>query len=212
MYVSYVVKVYVGWVVFEIVCEVGVDVECVFVGEVECVFDVGFFGECVWYMVVNLLDVDFDYVVLCWELNFEMIVMVGVVDIIDCLCECGFDGWFCFWVNFGVGVGYYEKVMIGGYVKFGIFIDCVFDFVVDVCEEFDFVGVYVYVGSGIFGDDFLVYCELVCWMGDFVCEVGGFEFVDVGGGFGVFYCEDELLFDFVVVVDVICEVFGEVDV
>ncbi|CQR50416.1 MULTISPECIES: diaminopimelate decarboxylase [Haloferax] len=210
-HVSYAVKAHAGRAVLEAVREAGVDAECASAGEVERALDAGFPGERVRYTAVNPPDADLDHVVSRWESNPEMTVTVGAADTIDRLRERGFDGRLCLRANPGVGAGHHEKVTTGGHAKFGIPIDRVPDLATDVREEFDLVGVHAHAGSGISGDDLSAHRELVRRMGDLAREVGDLEFVDVGGGFGVPYREDEPPLDLAAVADATREALGEVD-
>ncbi|WP_396613070.1 diaminopimelate decarboxylase [Haloferax sp. S1W] len=210
-HISYAVKAHTGRAVLEAVRETGIDAECAAAGEVERALGAGFPGEQVRYTAVNPPAADLDHVVARWEENPEMTVTVGAADTIDRLRERGFDGRLCLRANPGVGAGHHEKVTTGGHAKFGIPIDRVPDIAADVRDEFDLVGVHAHAGSGISGDDLSAHRELVRRMGDLAREVGDLEFVDVGGGFGVPYRDDEPPLDLDAVADATREALGETD-
>ncbi|UVE49292.1 diaminopimelate decarboxylase [Haloferax larsenii] len=210
-HVSYAVKAHTGRAVLEAVRETGIDAECAAAGEVERALDAGFPGDRIRYTAVNPPAADLDHVISRWEENPEMTVTVGAADTIDRLRERGFDGRLCLRANPGVGAGHHEKVTTGGHAKFGIPIDRVPDIADDVRDEFDLVGVHAHAGSGISGDDLSAHRELVRRMGDLAREVGDLEFVDVGGGFGVPYRDDEPPLDLDAVADATREALGETD-
>ncbi|SEK56141.1 diaminopimelate decarboxylase [Haloferax larsenii] len=210
-HVSYAVKAHTGRAVLEAVRETGIDAECAAAGEVERALDAGFPGDRIRYTAVNPPAADLDHVVSRWEEHPEMTVTVGAADTIDRLRGRGFDGRLCLRANPGVGAGHHEKVTTGGHAKFGIPIDRVPDIAADVRDEFDLVGVHAHAGSGISGNDLSAHRELVRRMGDLAREVGDLEFVDVGGGFGVPYRDDEPPLDLDAVADATREALGETD-
>jgi diaminopimelate decarboxylase len=193
--VSYAVKAHTGQPVLRTVREAGLGAECASAGEVERAFEAGFTGERIRYTAVNPPGRDLDRVVERWRDSPELTITVGAADTVERLRERGFDGRLCVRANPGVGAGHHEKVRTGANAKFGIPIERVADLAASWAGDLDLVGVHAHAGSGISGEDLSAHRELVSRMGDLTRElesrVGALEFVDVGGGFGVPYVEDE---------------------
>ena len=213
--VRYAAKAHTGRAVLETVREAGVDVECASAGEVKRALDAGFDGAGVQYTAVNPPARDLDYVIEAWRERPDLTVTAGAADTIERLRERGFDGRLCVRVNPGVGAGHHEKVRTGAHAKFGVPYDRVPELVEDVRDEVEFVGIHAHAGSGISGDDLSNHRELVRRMGDLARDLASrgadLEFVDVGGGFGVPYREDEPPLDLPGVAEATREALGSVD-
>jgi len=213
--VSYAAKAHTGQSVLRTVREAGLDAECASAGEVERAVDAGFTGDRIRYTAVNPPDRDLDRVVDRWRANPGLTITVGAEDTVARLRERGFDGRLCVRANPGVGAGHHEKVQTGANAKFGIPIERVPDLAAAWADDFDLVGVHAHAGSGISGEDLSAHRKLVSRMGDLTREVGprvgGLEFVDVGGGFGVPYREDEPPLNLDSVADATREALGDVD-
>jgi diaminopimelate decarboxylase len=207
--VKYAVKAHTGRAVLETVREAGLGAECASAGEVVRTLDAGY--EAVQYTAVNPPAEDLDVVVSRWDAGADLTVVAGARDTLDRLRERGFDGRLAIRVNPGVGAGHHEKVTTGGHAKFGVPYDRAADTVADARADFDVVGIHAHAGSGISGDDLAEHRELVARMGDLDREVGDLEFVDVGGGFGVPYREDEPPLDLPAVATATREALGDVD-
>ncbi|OYR53014.1 diaminopimelate decarboxylase [Halorubrum sp. Ea8] len=205
--VRYAVKAHTGRAVLEAVREAGLDAECASAGEVDRALAAGFGGERLHYTAVNPPARDLDYVVGVAEAEPALTVTVGAVDTLDRLAERGYDGRVCVRVNPGVGAGHHAKVRTGGAAKFGIPYDRAAEAARDAAERFEVVGVHAHAGSGIDPDQLDSHREMVSRMGALarkLAEPDGdaagdgdapapldLEYVDVGGGFGVPYEEDE---------------------
>jgi len=212
--VRYAAKAHTGRAVLEAVREAGLGIECASAGEVERAFAAGAAGKEVQYTAVNPPDRDLDVVVDRWLSEPELTVTVGARDTVDRLRERGFDGRLCVRVNPGVGAGHHEKVTTGGHAKFGVPSSEAEAVVRDARDDFDVVGIHAHAGSGISGDDLSTHREVVRRMGDLARDVAAhvdLEFVDVGGGFGVPYREEEPPLDLSAVAEATREALGEVD-
>ncbi|MFD1634013.1 diaminopimelate decarboxylase [Haloplanus ruber] len=207
--VRYAVKAHTGQAVLEAVREAGLGAECASAGEVVRALDAGFEGA--QYTAVNPPAGDLDTVVDRWRAGADLTVVAGARDTLDRLRDRGFDGRLAIRVDPGVGAGHHEKVTTGGHAKFGVPYDRAAEVVGDARADFDVVGVHAHAGSGISGDDLSAHRELVARMGNLAREVGDLEFVDVGGGFGVPYREDEPPLDLPAVADATREALGAVD-
>ncbi|MFB6082899.1 MAG: diaminopimelate decarboxylase [Halorientalis sp.] len=213
--ISYAVKANTTRPVLETVETTGVGAECASAGEVERALAAGFAGDDVRYTAVNPPDEDLDYVVDA-AADEDLIVTVGAADTLDRLAERGFSGRLCIRANPGVGAGHHEKVSTGAAPKFGVPLDRVPDLAAEAVDRgFDLVGLHAHAGSGISGADLEAHRELVARMGelarDVISDVGNIEFVNVGGGLGVPYREDEAPLDLAAVAAATREAFGDVD-
>ncbi|MFB6154496.1 MAG: diaminopimelate decarboxylase [Haloferacaceae archaeon] len=209
--VRYAAKAHTGRAVLRTLRDAGVDVECASAGEVKRALDAGYEGAAVQYTAVNPPAEDLDHAVDRWAEHPDLTVTVGARDTADRLRERGYDGRLCVRVNPGVGAGHHEKVQTGADAKFGVPYDRAADLVADVRDEFDLVGIHAHAGSGIDASQLDAHRELVRRMGDLARAVGDLEFVDVGGGFGVPYREDEPPLDLDAVAEATWDALGEVD-
>ncbi|WP_152040298.1 diaminopimelate decarboxylase [Salinigranum salinum] len=211
--VRYAAKAHTGRAVLETVHGEGLGIECASAGEVERAFAAGASGEDVQYTAVNPPDRDLDVVVERWHDAPDLTVTVGARDTIDRLRDRGFDGRLCVRVNPGVGAGHHEKVTTGGHAKFGVPYADAESVVRDARDDFDVVGIHAHAGSGISGDDLSAHREVVRRMGDLARALSDLrlEFVDVGGGFGVPYREDEPPLDLGTVAEATRDALGDVD-
>jgi diaminopimelate decarboxylase len=199
--VRYAVKAHTGHAVLEAVREAGLDAECASAGELDRALAAGFDADRLHYTAVNPPARDLDYVVGVAEAEPDLTVTVGAVDTLDRLAERGYGGRVCIRVNPGVGAGHHEKVRTGGAAKFGIPYDRAADTARDAAERFDVVGIHAHAGSGIDPEQLDSHRELVARMGELARALVDptdenaasvdIEYVDVGGGFGVPYKEDE---------------------
>jgi len=204
--VSYAVKAHTGRAVLATVRDAGLGAECASAGEVVRAIDAGY--DAVQYTAVNPPAEDLDIVLDRWRSGVDLTVVAGARDTIDRLRDRGFDGRLALRVNPGVGAGHHEKVTTGGHAKFGVPYDRAPELLAGARADFDVVGIHAHAGSGISGDDLAAHRELVARMGDLAREVGDLEFVDVGGGFGVPYREDEPPLDLDAVADATREALG----
>ncbi len=201
--VRYAVKAHTGRAVLETVREAGLDAECASAGEVARAVAAGFDGDRIHYTAVNPPARDLDHVVDLAAREPGLTITAGAVDTLDRLAERGYDGRLCLRVNPGVGAGHHEKVRTGAAAKFGVPYDRAATVAREATERFDVVGIHAHAGSGIDPDQLDAHREFVARMGDLartLTDPGGessgggsvdLEYVDVGGGFGVPYREDE---------------------
>ncbi|RZV12453.1 diaminopimelate decarboxylase [Natrinema hispanicum] len=196
--------------------EEGAGLECASAGEVQRALAAGASGSEVHYTAVNPPARDLDWIVDTWADHPELTVTAGSEDTIDRLADRGYDGRLCLRVNPGIGAGHHEKVQTGAAAKFGVPAERAVDVLEDAADRgFDVVGIHSHVGSGVSNDQLDAHREFVARMGDLAREVseevGDLEFVDVGGGFGVPYHEDEAPLDLESVAEATREALGEVD-
>ena len=203
--IRYAVKAHTGRAVLTAVREAGLDAECASAGEVDRALAAGFGGERLHYTAVNPPARDLDYIVGVAEAESDLTITVGAVDTLDRLAERGYDGRICVRVNPGVGAGHHKKVRTGGAAKFGVPYERAAEAAREATERFEVVGIHAHAGSGIDSAQLDSHRELVARMGelarrlmlpedDDVAPVE-LEYVDVGGGFGVPYAEDESSLD-----------------
>ena len=188
----YAVKANTGRAVLETVRDAGLGAECASAGEVRRALDAGFDGADVDYTAVNPPARDLDAVVEWWDDDADLTITVGAADTLDRLRERGYDGRLCVRANPGVGAGHHEKVRTGGAAKFGVPAERVAEVVASARPDFDVVGLHAHAGSGIHGDeDLAAHREFLARVADLADDVGELEYVNVGGGFGVPYSDDE---------------------
>lgn len=177
-------------------CEQGVKVDLVLLGEIEWVLVVGYDLQQNFEDIVFIVDL-IDDVIFDWVKVLQILVNVGLIDMLSQLGEVllGYCVWLC--VNLGFGYGYSQKINIGGEnSKYGIWYSYLL-VVLEVmcCYQLQLVGIYMYIGFGVdYG-----YLEQVC--GVMVCQVVDFgqdlQVIFVGGGLLIFYCEGEEVIDIV---------------
>ena len=214
--------------VLETLHEEGIGLECASAGELEralAAVDSSTEGDVtgadVHYTAVNPPARDLDWAVDAWEEYPELTITVGAEDTLDRLEERGYDGRLCLRVNPGIGAGHHEKVQTGANAKFGVPAERAVDVLTDAAERgFDVVGIHAHVGSGVSSDQLDDHREFVSRMGNLAREVSdaiaavdgdGLEFVDVGGGFGVPYREEEEPLDLEAVAEATREAIGDID-
>ncbi|WP_254767185.1 diaminopimelate decarboxylase [Salinilacihabitans rarus] len=202
--------------VLETLLDEGAGIECAAAGEVGRALAAGAGGDRVQYTPVNPPAADLDWIVEAWADHPGLTVTAGSADTVDRLAARGYDGRLCLRVNPGVGAGHHEKVRTGADAKFGVPAErAVATLEAAADRGFDIVGIHAHVGSGVSADDLDAHREFLARMGDLAgratAAVGPLEFVDVGGGFGVPYREDEAPLDLAAVGAATREALGEVD-
>ena len=216
-HVMYAAKAHTGRAVLSALLEEGADVECAARGELLRAIDAGADPDTLQYTAVNPPAADLDYAA---ELGAEhpgLTVTAGARDTFDRLEARGYDGRVAIRVNPGIGTGHHEKVATGKDAKFGIPAGDVTEVAADVADRFDLVGLHAHVGSGVLHDDLEDHCRAIARVADMAREVLAavdvdLEFVDVGGGFGVPYREDEEPLDMDEVSGAVYEALGDLDV
>jgi diaminopimelate decarboxylase len=204
--VMYAAKANTGQAVLSTLVGAGVPIECAAAGEVERALRAGADPDAIQYTAVNPPSADLDYVVDVWHDAPGLTITAGAGTTVDRLAERGFDGRLCLRVNPGVGMGHHEKVATGSHPKFGVPYERVPELAERAAGVADLVGLHAHVGSGILGPDDLDaherFVERMSDLAERVADrVGGIEFVDLGGGFGVPYREEEPPLDLDAVAD-----------
>ncbi|WP_290812564.1 diaminopimelate decarboxylase [Halovivax sp.] len=202
--------------VFATLADEGAGVECASAGEVHRALAAGVPADRIHYTAVNPPGRDLDYVVDAAAEDDALTITAGAADTIDRLADRGYDGRLCLRVNPGIGAGHHEKVRTGADAKFGVPAERAVETLADAADRgFDVVGIHAHVGSGVSGDALEAHREFVGRVRDLARAVAGavgdLEFVDVGGGFGVPYHEDEPPIDLEGVAAATREALGEVD-
>ena len=202
--------------VLETLLAEGAGIECASAGELERALAAGAPGESLHYTAVNPPARDLEYAVDVAADHPRLTVVAGATDTIDRLGERGYDGRLALRVNPGVGAGHHEKVRVGADAKFGVPYDRAVEVLADAAGRgFDVVGLHAHVGSGVSGEALEAHREFVSRMGELARtverELGDLEFLDVGGGFGVPYRDDEESLDLAAVAEATREALGGVD-
>jgi diaminopimelate decarboxylase len=214
-HVMYAAKAHTGQAVLSALLDAGADIECAAAGELKRAIEAGADPDTLQYTAVNPPDADLDYAVELAADHPGLTITGGARDTFDRLEDRGYDGRVAIRINPGIGTGHHEKVATGKDAKFGIPYDEVPDLAAEIADRFDLVGIHAHAGSGVLHDDLDDHCraiEKVADMGTTVEErVGGLEFVDFGGGFGVPYREDEEPLDMELVGEKVREAVGDLD-
>jgi diaminopimelate decarboxylase len=194
-HVMYAAKAHTGRAVLETLLSVGADIECAARGELQRAIDAGADPDTLQYTAVNPPAADLDYAADLGADHPGLTITAGARDTFDRLADRGYDGRVAIRVNPGIGTGHHEKVATGQDAKFGIPAEQVTDVAADVSDRFDLVGLHAHVGSGVLQDDLDDHCRAIERVAELTREVeqevGDLTLLDVGGGFGVPYREDE---------------------
>jgi diaminopimelate decarboxylase len=211
--VMYAAKAHTGQAVVSTLLDAGADIECAAAGELQRSIEAGADPNTLQYTAVNPPDGDLDYAVDLAEDHPGLTITAGARDTFDRLEERGYDGRVAVRVNPGIGTGHHEKVATGKDAKFGIPYEQVAAVAADVRDRFDLVGLHSHAGSGVLHDDLDDHCRAIGKVADAARDVGDahLEFVDVGGGFGVPYREDEAPLDTAVVGEKVRDAVGDLD-
>ena len=212
-HVMYAAKAHTGRAVLETLLDVGADIECAAGGELQRAIAAGADPNTLRYTAVNPPAADLDYAVSLAADHPEFTITAGAMDTFDRLEQRGYDGRVAIRVNPGIGTGHHEKVATGKDAKFGIPADRVASVADDVRERFSLVGIHAHVGSGVLHDDLDDHCRAIARIVDLARQAGtdSLEFVDIGGGFGVPYREDEDPLDMNHVASRVRDAVGDLD-
>jgi len=210
-HVMYAAKAHTGRSVLEALLSVGADIECAAWGELQRSIDAGADPNTLQYTAVNPPDHDLDYAVDLADEAPGLTITIGATDTLDRLAERGYDGRIAIRINPGIGTGHHEKVATGSDAKFGIPYEQVPEVADRVREEFELVGIHSHAGSGVLTDDLEDHCRAIERVGEMARRVGSLEFVDIGGGFGVPYHEDEPPLDLEKTATMVRDAIGEID-
>ncbi|MFC7235677.1 diaminopimelate decarboxylase [Halosegnis marinus] len=215
-HVMYAAKAHTGKAVLETLLDAGADIECAAWGELHRAMAAGADPNTLQYTAVNPPDADLDRAVELSEEAPGLTITGGARDTFDRLAERGYDGRVAIRVNPGIGTGHHEKVATGKDAKFGIPAEHVDEVAADVAERFDLVGIHAHIGSGVLNDSLDEHCRAVGRVADIARSAADaadtdLEFVDVGGGYGVPYREDEEPLDMPEVGERIREAVGDLD-
>ena len=194
-HVMYAAKAHTGRAVLETLLSVGAAIECAARGELQRAIDAGADPDTLQYTAVNPPAADLDYAADLGADHSGLTITAGARDTFDRLADRGYDGRVAIRVNPGIGTGHHEKVATGQDAKFGIPAEQVTDVAADVADRFELVGLHSHVGSGVLQDDLDDHCRAIERVAGLARDVeregGDLEFLDIGGGFGVPYREDE---------------------
>ena len=215
-HVMYAAKAHTGRAVLSALLAEGADIECAARGELMRAIDAGADPDTLQYTAVNPPAADLDYAAELGADHPGLTITAGARDTFDRLEARGYDGRVAIRVNPGIGTGHHEKVATGKDAKFGIPAGEVVDVAADVADRFDLVGIHAHVGSGVLADDLEDHCRAIARVAEMAREVSAgvgtdLEFVDVGGGFGVPYREDEEPLEMDEVARAVAEAVGDLD-
>ncbi|ELY60465.1 diaminopimelate decarboxylase [Natronococcus amylolyticus DSM 10524] len=211
--VMYAAKAHTGKAVLEAVLEAGADIECAAWGELQRSIDAGADPNTLQYTAVNPPDHDLNYATDLAADAPGLTITIGATDTLDRLAERGYDGRVAIRINPGIGTGHHEKVATGADAKFGIPYEQVPEVADRVREEFELVGLHAHAGSGVLTEGLEEHCQAIERVGEMARRVGDadLEFVDVGGGYGVPYREDEDPLDLEKTSNMVRDAVGELE-
>ena len=210
-HVMYAAKAHTGQSVLRALLAAGADIECAAWGELQRAIDAGADPNTLQYTAVNPPAHDLDYAVELASDAPGLTITIGATDTLDRLAERGYDGRIAIRINPGIGTGHHEKVATGNDAKFGIPYEQVPAVADRVRAEFELVGLHSHAGSGVLTDDLNDHCRAIGRVGEMARRVGDLEFVDIGGGFGVPYREDEPPLDLDKTARMVRDAVGEID-
>jgi len=210
-HVMYAAKAHTGRAVLSALLSTGADIESAARGELQRAIDAGADPDTLQYTAVNPPASDLDYATDLAADHPGLTITAGATDTFDRLAARGYDGRVAIRVNPGIGTGHHEKVATGKDAKFGIPADRVTDVAADVRDRFDLVGLHAHVGSGVLHEDIDDHCRAIERVADLARAVGDLEFVDIGGGFGVPYREDEQPLEMAAVAERVRDAVGALD-
>jgi diaminopimelate decarboxylase len=210
-HVMYAAKAHTGRAVLSAVLDAGADIECAARGELQRALDAGADPNSLRYTAVNPPARDLDYAVSLAADHPRLTITAGAMDTFDRLAERGYNGRVAVRVNPGIGTGHHEKVATGADAKFGIPRDRVPAVAASVRDRFDLVGLHAHIGSGVLADDMADHCRAIERVAELARVVGDLEFLDIGGGFGVPYREDEPPLDMTAVGEQVRDAVGDLD-
>ncbi len=192
-HVMYAAKAHTGRAVLSALLSAGADIECAARGELQRAIDAGADPGSLQYTAVNPPQADLAYAADLGAEHPGLTVTAGAVDTFDRLEALGYDGRVTIRVNPGIGTGHHEQVATGADAKFGIPGDRIEAVAADIRERFDLVGLHAHIGSGVLQGDLDAHCRGIARVAELAREVGATDLsvLDVGGGFGVPYREDE---------------------
>ncbi len=210
-HVMYAAKAHTGQAVLSALLDVGAEIECAAGGELKRAIQAGADPNTLQYTAVNPPAADLDYAAELGDENPGLTITAGARDTFDRLDARGYDGRVAIRINPGIGTGHHEKVATGKDAKFGIPADEVPALAKELRERFELVGLHAHVGSGVLQDDLDDHCRAIATIADVAREVGSIEFLDIGGGFGVPYHEEQEPLDMSVVGERVRDAVGELD-
>ncbi|MCU4925374.1 diaminopimelate decarboxylase [Halobacteria archaeon AArc-dxtr1] len=212
-HVMYAAKAHTGKAVLNAVLEAGGDIECAAWGELQRSIDAGADPNTLQYTAVNPPAHDLDYAVDLADGAPGLTITIGATDTLDRLAERGYDGRIAIRINPGIGTGHHEKVATGADAKFGIPYEQVPEVADRVREEFELVGLHAHAGSGVLTADLEDHCRAIERVGEMARRVddADLEFVDVGGGYGVPYREEEPPLDLEKTAEMVRDAVGDLD-
>lgn len=204
-HVCYAAKAHTGQAVLSTLLDIGADIECAAKGELQRAIKAGADPNTLLYTAVNPPAEDLAYAVDLGKSHPGFTVTAGATDTFDRLAGLGYQGRVAIRVNPGIGTGHHEKVATGKDAKFGIPAAEVDRVAAEVRERFDLVGLHAHIGSGVLSEDLPDHCRAIETVAELARSVGDLEFLDIGGGFGVPYREDEAPLDLTKVASMVRE-------
>ncbi|MCL2292102.1 MAG: diaminopimelate decarboxylase [Candidatus Bathyarchaeota archaeon] len=170
----------------KIILSEGIDVDAMSPGEIVVQQKAGYPSERIFYIGNNVSTTEMKFAI-----ERDILVSVDSLSQLKLFGEINRGGRVAVRFNPGVGTGHHEKVVTAGKkTKFGVQKDFVSD-VKKLLQMYDLklVGINQHIGSLFLDEDH--YIDGVKSLLEIATEFKGLEFIDMGGGFGVPYHNDE---------------------
>ncbi len=169
--------------------------DTVSIGEIFSCLKAGFPPEKIMFTGTNVRNDELIYLV-----NAGVLINIDSISELVRLSKISAEPKLSFRVNPEIGAGHHEKVVTGKRTsKFGVPLNQIEGAVRKAIDYgFDVVGLHCHIGSGILeSGPFLKVVDRMCDLAESLESSTGveFEFIDIGGGFGVPYKRDEVALD-----------------
>ena len=173
-----------------IIKDSGIDVDAMSPGEIFVQLRAGFLPEQIFYIGNNVSAAEMQYAI-----DKNVLVSVDSLSQLDLYGRINPNSDVAVRFNPGIGVGHHEKVVTGGKkTKFGVqkeFISHVKELLIK--HKLNLVGINQHIGSLFM--DATPYIEGAKSLLEIAKEFPDLKFIDMGGGFGIPYGEDEARLD-----------------
>ncbi|MFN4244901.1 MAG: diaminopimelate decarboxylase [Brevinematia bacterium] len=176
--------------VLKLIRKLGGGIDTISVGEIKYAINLGFKKEDILFTGIGISDEDIEFCV-----RNKIMPNVGSIDLLTRVGMKFPGSRISIRINPNYGAGHHDHVITGGpQSKFGIYESYLED-VKNISKRFDLIisGIHFHIGSGIL--DYRIYIEAIKKALDISLMFEDVEFIDIGGGIGIPYKENETQFD-----------------
>jgi diaminopimelate decarboxylase len=206
--VQYACKANTNLAILRILQQEGSGIDAVSTGEIHLALKAGFSPKDILYTANNFSDEELKY-----ALEKGVMINLDATSQIDKLVKIGMPDVISFRVNPEIGAGHHEHCITAGKdVKFGIIERDIFTAYRKAKEAgFEKFGIHMHIGSGIKEPEpfALALTKLMQIVGELSAQDIDFEFIDMGGGFGVPYKDEDPTLDLNKTADLITGIFKD---